>query len=258
MSYISTNKQAFGIVAKDYKKYRSSYNSKLYKYLISLVNNKKPLAVLDLGCGVGNSTEPILKLINKNSKIFGCDPDVKMLAEGSKSAKKQSLPIVYVQGSAEKIPFEKQFFDLVFSGAAFHWFATIKAMKEIKRVLKKDGVYAVFWTKQVDNKPTIGSDLYMKYKWQGIPTQLREPEYVKSIFTKSGFKNVKNISIPYSERRTVEEIIGLLKTNSTYSLMSTTDKKTFVKEMTKAYVDHLGKGIEVTKEEIIICFGTNN
>ena len=200
MSYISTNKQAFGIVAKDYKKYRSSYNSKLYKYLISLVNNKKPLSVLDLGCGVGNSTEPILKLINKSSKVFGCDPDVKMLSEGRKSAKKHGLPIVYVQGSAEKIPFEKQFFDIVFSGAAFHWFATVKAMKEIKSVLKKDAVYAVFWTKQVDSGPTIGSDLYMKYKWQGIPTQLREPEYIKNIFIKSGFKNVKNISIPYSEK----------------------------------------------------------
>lgn len=262
MSYISQQKQSFGVVAKEYKKFRGLYNNSLYKSLFSLIHPKagEKVSILDLGCGVGNSTEPILAMAKKlkiNAEVAGCDPDAEMLKEGKKSAKKNNLPIVYTVGSAEKLPYEKESFDFVTSGASFYWFATKKALKEIQRTLKKNGIYFVFWTQNVDDgTPAIGLDLCRKYKWGGIPQKLRNPEYVQDIFKKSGFLKVTTISVPYVEKKTIPETIGLLKTNSTYALLSPEDKKTFIKEMTAAHKKALGKNLFVCKQEIHICYGT--
>lgn len=261
MSYISTNKQSFGLVAKDYKKFRGGYDDKLYKFLLSTISKKKDknISILDLGCGVGNSTEPILRIARKLkviASVFGCDPDVAMLKEARKSAKKNGLDITYILGSAEKIPFGKEKFDLVFSGAAFHWFANKKAMKEVKRVLKKNGVYFVFWTQSInEGKPVIGQELYKKYKWQGIPKELRDENNVRNFLRKSGFSKIKVLKIPFTETRTIAQTIGLMKTNSTYALLSQKDKKQFITEMTKAYKKELGNQKSVVKQEIRICYG---
>lgn len=261
MNYISKNKQSFGQVAKDYKKYRGSYNKALYEKLLSLVKNKKEaISILDLGCGVGNSTEPIFTMAKKLKipvTIVGCDPDLAMLGEARRSAKKNKLPIEYVEGSAEKLPFEKEQFDIVISGAAFHWFATPKAFKEIQRVMKKNATYFVFWTQNVKtNKPTIGEDLYKKYGFKGIPKELRDTTYVRGLFTKAGFSKVKTEVLPYVERKTVAESIGLIKTNSGYAVLSDKDKKAFIQAMKKEYIKALGTKKITLRQEIRICYGT--
>lgn len=260
MSYISTNKQSFGSVAREYKKYRGSYNAQLYKLIFSLIKkDQMDVSILDLGCGVGNSTEPLYAMAKKlklNSNVTGCDPDDLMLAQGRKSAKKNKLSISYVVGSAEKLPFNKEQFDFIVSGAAFHWFAKNKTLKGIQKILKKDGFYLVFWTQSIEGKnPNIGTELYKKYKWQGIPKELRDVNFVKEIFVKSGFSNVQTISIPYTEKKTISESIGLIKTNSTYAMMSPVDQKYFIKEMTKEYKKLLGDKPNVLKQEIRICYG---
>ncbi len=260
MTYISKNKQSFGIVAKDYKRYRGSYTSSLYEALFSLMLKKQDqVSILDLGCGVGNSTEPLLKTAKKfkiKTTIIGCDPDQEMLKEARKSAKQNMLPVAYVQGSAEKLPFEKESFDVIISGAAFHWFATAKAMKEIQRVLRKNGMYFVFWTQNIkSNKPTIGDEIYKKYKFKGIPQKLRDPKFVKDLFLKAGFLKVKIMKIPYTEKKTLGETIGLIKTNSGYAVLSSADKKKFIQEIEKEYKKALGNKQNLLQQEIHVCFG---
>ncbi len=261
MTYISKNKQSFGIVAKDYKKYRGSYNTKLYEKFFKTIGKSKGkiISILDLGCGVGNSTEPILLMAKKLKtvvSVMGCDPDNNMLIEARKSGKKNHLPIVYKKGSAEKIPFKKENFDVILSGAAFHWFATTKAMREIKRVLRKDGMYFVFWTQNIKSKkPTIGHELYKKYGFKGIPKDLRDPEFIKNIFMKNGFKKVNITKIPYTETKTINGTIGLIKTNSGYAVLSEENKNIFIKEMEKEYKKKLGKNKNILNQEIHICYG---
>jgi ubiquinone/menaquinone biosynthesis C-methylase UbiE len=255
-------KQSFGIVAKVYKKYRGAYNAELFAALLSLLRKHKgePFAVLDLGCGVGNSTEPLLQMARKLKiplSIVGCDPDTRMLAVARASAKKQKLPVSYVAGMAEKLPFGRGQFDLAISGAAFHWFATKKAMREIQRVLKPGGTYAVFWTQDVPGKNVIiGRELYRKYQWQGIPRGLRDPKNVKAAFLAGGFSKVRVLKVPYVQKRTMEEALGLVKTNSSYAILSPKDKKTFDREMKKEYVRTFGSRSSKTVTQVInVCIG---
>ena len=250
-------KRSFGLVAKEYQKYRRSYDPKLYRLLFSLLPQAE-LTILDIGCGTGKSTEPLLLEAGKRKvSVVGVDPDEAMLREARLSAKKKKLSIEYIKGNAESLPFKRENFDCVISGTAFHWFGNKRAIKKIKTSLRERGIFFVFWTQRVrSNKPTIGSELYKKYKWRGIPRKFREQRYVCALLAEAGFKNVKKVTIPFLEKKTIPEIIGNLKTISSYVLMSSSAKKQFIKEITKAYERALGeKRYNVNKLELRICYG---
>ena len=213
---------------------------------------------MDIGCGTGKSTEPLLLEAGKRKvSVVGVDPDEAMLREARLSAKKKKLSIEYIKGNAESLPFKRENFDCVISGTAFHWFGKKRAIKKIKTSLRERGIFFVFWTQRVrSNKPTIGSELYKKYKWRGIPRKFREQRYVCALLAEAGFKNVKKVTIPFLEKKTIPEIIGNLKTISSYVLMSSSAKKQFIKEITKAYERALGeKRYNVNKLELRICYG---
>lgn len=258
---LSEYKQSFGLVSKEYKKYRGEYNAKLFANLFSLLRVRKgeSISILDLGCGVGNSTEPLFRMGMKRRSsisIVGCDIDARMIREARAGALKAKLPATYVIGKAEKLPFKREQFDLVISGAAFHWFATKTAMKEVYRVLKPGAAYAVFWIQNVSEKNVVfGQELYRKYKWQGIPRDLRNPKNVKKILIENGFMKVSIMKIPNTERRSMEETLGLIKTNSSYALLSPADKKIFIQEMRREYRKVLGNKTDTVWQEFNVCYG---
>ncbi len=253
----SKQKISFGLVAKEYQKYRRSYDPKLYDLLFSLLPDKE-LKFLDIGCGTGKSTEPIFRAAGERKiSVIGVDPDKAMLHEARLSAKKKKLPIEYVQGTAEDLPFVESTFDAIISGAAFHWFGSKRTVGKIKNILKTDGVFMVFWTQYVrTNKPAIGSRLYEKYNWRGIPKKFRGQKYVVGLLKEIGFKKVKKVSIPFTEKLTIPQVIGTLKTNSSYALMSPKVKQKFVKEMMAAYKEALGKNkYDINDLQLRICYG---
>ncbi len=83
------------------------------------------IKILDVGCGDGY-------IMNKiNGKIYGIDPE----AEPCKNI---------IQGIAEEMPFDDNFFDIVYSLATLHHIKDKeKALVEIKRVMKKGGTFLI-------------------------------------------------------------------------------------------------------------------
>jgi len=106
----------------------------------SLLKNVKGKKVLDLGCGTGRHT---IILKNKGAKVWGLDLSPKML----EIAKTEIKGVDFKIGTVYKLPYKSNFFDIIVSGLAVEYFKDIdKAFKEIRRVLKKDGIF-VFSTK---------------------------------------------------------------------------------------------------------------
>lgn len=258
---LSLYKTSFGKNAKEYQKYRRTYDKKLYELLFSLLENvrgTKKYSILDLGCGTGKSTEPLFATRKKRViTVTGVDPDNEMLHEARLSAKKHKLPIAYLQAGAENLPFQQDTFDAIISGAAFHWFATKRTLAKIKKVLVKDGIFFVFWVQYSDTeKPAIGEEIYDKFEWRGIPKRFRGVPYVKKCLKEAGFKKVSTVIIPFIETKTVEEAVGLLRTNSSYMLFTEDEQKQFVREMTAAHKKALGtKKAFVDEMEIRVCYG---
>jgi SAM-dependent methyltransferase len=252
---ISEHKKKFGSNAKDYTKYRKPYTGKVFDLFFSLVPTKSP-RILDVACGTGKSTEP---LVQKEAQVFGIDHDPQMIEEAISQAKVKNLPITYSVADVEHLPFEKEHLDAVTVGTAFHWFVNKKSMKEISRVLKPKGLLFVYWTlttKEIPEEDEIPSSIFRAYGWEKVPPKLRNLEYIKSFFEENGFTEIKTLAIPFVYGTTVEERVGLLKTGSAYELLSPEDKQKFLKEVEDLLIKKLGSRSEFKlEEEIHICYG---
>lgn len=110
----------------------------LHRYAVAL-NLVKDKIVLDIACGSGYGTN-ILSTYSK--KVCGVDIDESSINNAKKVYNK--INIEFKAGSAVAIPYKDNFFDIVVS---FETIEHIKEhdemLKEIKRVLKKDGILII-------------------------------------------------------------------------------------------------------------------
>lgn len=252
---INKHKKQFGNQAENYTKYRKPYEKELYEFLFSLVSGKNK-RILDVACGTGKSTEPLLR---NEIEVVGCDHDPLMIEEAKKQAVLKNLPITYVVAEAEKLPFIDSSFDVVTVGTAFHWFVNEKSIAEIKRVLKSNGLFFIYWTlttKDIPEEDSIPGSFFASYNWERVPMELRDLNYISDFLTKQGFNDVAINRIPFSHFDTVEDQVGLMKTASSYDILSVSEKERFVKELTEILTAKLGNRPHFTyEEEIQICYG---
>lgn len=98
--------------------------------------------VLDLGCGMGSTSNKLSKF--DGLKITGVDFSFGEL----EIAKKLYPHITFIQANAENLPFENDKFDnIILKDALHHFFEEAdfnKVISEIKRVLKPDGKIIFF------------------------------------------------------------------------------------------------------------------
>jgi ubiquinone/menaquinone biosynthesis C-methylase UbiE len=98
--------------------------------------------ILDVGCADGTVTKFILER-SKADSVIGID----VLPGSMEYAKKRfskSKKIKFQVADAEKLPFKKEEFDAVFClDSIEHFFQPEKALREMKRVLKKNGYLVI-------------------------------------------------------------------------------------------------------------------
>ncbi|CAD0008568.1 class I SAM-dependent methyltransferase [Flavobacterium chungangense] len=126
-------KDNFSKQAVDYSKFRPQYPEEMIQYIISFVDTKS--TALDLATGNGQVAH---KLSAYFDKVFATDISQKQLDNAT-----QANNIMYSKGSAEKTSFGNQQFDLIVVAQAVHWFDFDPFYKEIYRILKPEGIFAV-------------------------------------------------------------------------------------------------------------------
>jgi len=123
---------------KDYNSICDKYSSvrekewKEFKFLFD--NVKKNEKVLDLGCGNGR----FYKYLNL-ADYFGVDPSSKLIDICRKNYPRAKFEVAY----GDKLPFDNNFFDKIYSIAVLHHIPSEKLridfLRELKRVLKENG-----------------------------------------------------------------------------------------------------------------------
>jgi ubiquinone/menaquinone biosynthesis C-methylase UbiE len=99
----------------------------------------KPEAVVDIGSGTGLSTL-IWKDIAKT--IIGIEPNDDMRAEAERNITESNIS--FQKGLSNETGLPSEYADIVSVSQAFHWLPIDSTLEEIYRLLKPDGVLAIF------------------------------------------------------------------------------------------------------------------
>ncbi len=101
-----------------------------------------PISVLDIGCGTGLLLREAAQCI-PSARLTGIDaaPDMVRVAL---AAVPESLPVQFLHGFAERLPFADATFDLVVTTMSFHhWADQRKALGEVRRVSSCGGTFVL-------------------------------------------------------------------------------------------------------------------
>jgi SAM-dependent methyltransferase len=145
-------------------------------------------AVLDVACGNGNATLPAAKT---GAKVTGIDITPSLLAAGKAAAAEAGLEIEWIEGDAQKLPFDDASFDVVLSVFGCMFVPDQRAeAEEMARVLKPGGRMAVAaWTPEGN----VGKMFITTAKHRPPPPEGFQPpilwgneDYVRQLFEGTG------------------------------------------------------------------------
>lgn len=131
---MSEFKDHFSNHAKLYVQYRPTYPGELFEYLAKI----SPERSLAWDCATGNG-QAALSLSEFFDKVVATDASASQIEQAIKNEK-----IEYHVLPAEKTNLVDQSLDLVTVAQALHWFDFDAFFQEVKRVLKPNGVLAVW------------------------------------------------------------------------------------------------------------------
>jgi len=125
---------SFGAVAAAYDVGRPTFP---VESLAWVLGPGRGLQVLDLGAGTGKLAAVAAGL---GHDVIAVDPSQEML-----EVCRRRTGIDTMVGAAESIPLAHASVDAVIVGQAFHWFDHTRALPEIARVLRPNGVLGLLW-----------------------------------------------------------------------------------------------------------------
>jgi MOSC domain-containing protein YiiM/SAM-dependent methyltransferase len=140
--------KGFAAGADAYERGRPEYSLEPVERLITELRIGPGSRVLDLAAGTGKLTR---QLAGTGAELVAVEPVAEM------RAKLQAVlaNVEAIEGTAEAIPLPNHSVDAVLVGQAFHWFDGIRAVSEIRRVLKPDGALGLIWQARELSRPWI-------------------------------------------------------------------------------------------------------
>jgi ubiquinone/menaquinone biosynthesis C-methylase UbiE len=136
-----TERSKFDTVARQYAAARPDYPAELYDTIGAALSKPwSDTAVLDVAAGTGIATR---QLAERAATVLAVELSGAMLAELLAS----SPGIPAVQGSGNALPVRDASVDLITYAQAFHWIDPARAVPEVLRVLRPDGMLALWWNR---------------------------------------------------------------------------------------------------------------
>lgn len=155
--------------------------------IVKIFKKHEVKKVLDLGCGSGKHT---IYLAEQGFKVYGIDISTEGLKKTKQRLKERNLKAKLRTSSIyKKLPYENNFFDAIVCIRTINHArieTTQRAIKEIERVLKPEGLIFVTTRKRRSKKRRRPFKVIAPYTY--IPLAGREKGLVHYLFTKNSLK----------------------------------------------------------------------
>lgn len=201
---------------RDYDKYRPTPPNDILLQTLNYLNKPKANRVLDLGCGTGISTVIWNDFANE---IIGVEPSKEMLSMAHQN--NGNSKIKYLNNFSNEIPLKSKSIDIISCSQSFHWMEPESTLKEIDRLLVKEGVlviYDIFWPVSVNYKYEAAYknlfsnvDLITSKLDQKIAIRWNKNNHLENVIKSNYFKFAKETYFHKTEDVSKEKLIGLAK-----------------------------------------------
>ncbi len=224
-------KQGFSASAELYQSVRPNYPEQIVAYLKSRLNLSPKAHLLDLGTGTGKFL-PYLKQLSHH--IIAVDPIAEMLAQ----LKFAHPDIEAVQGSSDHLSLANESVDAVFCAQSFHWFANIKSLQEIERVLKPDGCLVLIWNQrdtEIDWVKALANEIA---PFEGDTPRYHTGLWRKAFDEQDVFTLIHETVMPFVHSGTVEAVVAKRLLSTSFIAKMPTSKQQELKQRFEAIVQN--------------------
>ncbi len=159
--------------------------------------------VLDIGTASGLFARDLAR---QGCRVTGIDLSSELIHQAQQVNIKDQLPIEYLEGNVEHLPFEKSSYKVITAVYCWHWFNKLTVAEEVYRVLEDNGRLAIINYEWLPSRNSIAlhtQTLIEEFNSTAYkPNETKMfPEWVEDIY-KAGFSGVEtfsfDINIPYS------------------------------------------------------------
>jgi len=226
-----------------YDRFRPTYVKELFEDIISYSQITKSSKILEIGCGTGNATLP---MIETGAEVTAVEIG-KNLSQytAQKFFEYKNFQVINTSFEDFQAPIK---YDLIFAATAFHWIKPENSYSKCKELLKQNGVLAVFWnTPRISRKdPSLYKEIQSLYQ-QYMPHRMEEnEELLKSQWYLKRCKDLDDFLIEYKysdcmfkiyqdvRSFSADEYIGLLQTYSDHMALPPTIRASFFEKIHSA------------------------
>ncbi len=155
--------------------------------------------VLDVACGTGVVSRQVAQKVGPTGSVVGLDINPAMLGVARSVATAEAGLITWQEGSATALPFREAEFDLVLCQQGLQFFPDrVAAVREMRRVLKRDGQVAILVNQALQNNPVyealysaIAGRLETTAAAIASPFALGDADELHGLIEGAGFRHVK-------------------------------------------------------------------
>ena len=178
-SFFSQCARPEGFLGRVMLRFMNFGHAPLTNWGLSLVEIHDGWTMLDIGCGGGATLKRLLKR-SKGAQVYGIDISEESVAKARKvNASVLDRQVFVTQGSAEKLPYEDNKFDLVTAvETVYFWPDLPNCLKEVRRVVKPGGRFAIMV--EVLENDSVWTDVV-----EGMTAY--SPEQLKEMLEGAGF-----------------------------------------------------------------------
>ena len=178
-SFFSQCARPEGFLGRVMLRFMNFGHAPLTNWGLSLVEIHDGWTMLDIGCG-GGATLKRLLMRSKGAQVYGIDISEESVAKARKvNANVLDRQVFVTQGSAEKLPYDDNKFDLVTAvETVYFWPDLPNCLKEVRRVVKPGGRFAIMV--EVLENDSVWTDVV-----DGMTAY--SPEQLKEMLDKAGF-----------------------------------------------------------------------